>query len=160
MTPSFETAFPHALEDLREGIRSVVAFRENPADRSLLELASDKIHSALKADPTYIRAVYYDAIVDDLQGKSNDAPPKYQRVLKAAHADARFSQEVRYNLGVAYYHGYSWQSLDKAIAEFSEVLRVSRDASLKGLAIAGRAQAYAMHLIPPRPTDFQPEPLL
>lgn len=154
MPSSLETADPRALDALSEAIREVIAYRQDPANRRPLDIAGDRIKLALKRDPNYLRAVYYAAIVDDLQGKSAEATPKYEQVLSGARADSTFLQEVRYNLGVAYYHGYSWPWLDKAIKEFVRVLGETKDPSLKILALSGRAQAYAMHMIPPQPTKL------
>jgi len=153
MSSSLETTRPEALDALREAIHEVVAYRQDPTNRRRLDVASAKIKSALKDDPGYLRAIYYDAIVDDLMGRSAEASPKYEQVLRTARADSTFLQEVQYNLGVAYYHGYSWSSLDKAIPEFTRVLAETKDPSLRILAMSGRAQAYAMHMIPPIPAN-------
>src|SRR5437870_1482936 len=115
MTVSLETSHPKALDALSEAIREVTAYRGEPENPGRLDIASAKIRTALEEDPGYLRAVYYDAIVDDLRGKAKEALPKYERVLTAAAENSGFAQEVRYNLGVAYYHRYSWSWLDKAI---------------------------------------------
>ena len=70
MSSSLETTRPEALDALRAAIHEVVAYRQDPANRNRLDVASAKIKSALKEDPGYLRAIYYDAIVDDLMGKS------------------------------------------------------------------------------------------
>ncbi len=160
MTPSLETSNPRALNLLSEAVQEVKAYRQDPAHVKRLQVASAKIRSALREDPDYLRAVYYDAIVDDLTGKAADALPKYERILTVGQDDSKFFHEVRYNLGVAYYHRYSWSWLDKAIKEFETVLSKTKDPSLELLTRSARAQAYAMHMIPPLPADIDLEALV
>lgn len=150
MTRSLETPNRQALEFLTDAVADIEAYRQDPSLGARLTSAEEKLKKALQADPNYLRAVYYDAIVDDLQGKPADAPPKYQRVLDSGAGDEAFQLEVRYNLAVAHYHRYSWSELDRAIPLFTAVIEAAKDPSLRLLARAGRAQAHAMHMIPSR----------
>jgi tetratricopeptide (TPR) repeat protein len=146
----FETSEPNAFIALSEAMREIIAFRERPEARQHLETATDRIHKALSTDPDYGQAIYYDAILDDLSGRSVAATEKYERVLELTKDNPALANEVRYNLGVAYYHGYSWPYLDQAIVQFDQVLDSTRDTSLKALSLSARAQAFAMHVIPPK----------
>lgn len=150
MTTSLETSNPYALTLLSEAVREIIAYRRDPRSIHRLDEASKKIRSALEKDPDYLRAIYYDALVDDLRFRAGDAPPKYERVLAAAKDDSPFFYEVRYNLGVAHYHRYHRDSLEKAVAEFDIVLANSDDPTLQRLTRAARAQALAMHMFPPK----------
>jgi tetratricopeptide (TPR) repeat protein len=116
-----------------------------------LELAHACLSEAVQRDPGYLRAIYLNAMIDDLRGKANDAIPRFERVLEA---DPPFIEEVRYNLAVANYHRYSWPYLDKAVELFKQVLNnTEKETSLYLLAGAGLAQTYAMRMIPRLPTE-------
>ena len=157
---TLETSRPKALSLLGAAIEDLAIHKKDPSNTTVLAAASSKIRDALREDPNYLRALYYDAIVDDLLGNPFVAPPKYERVLDAVSPETPLFQEVRYNLGVAYYHRYSSEWLDKAIVQFRSVLVEARDPSLRILAQSARAQAFAMHMIPKIPTDLNKEVLL
>ena len=145
----FETEERRAFELLSDAIHDLESYRGS-RDRSALDAARTKIEGALEADPEYLRAIYYDAITDDLIGLPVDAPPKFERVLELSKGSP-FEHEVRYNLGVAYYHRYSWSYLEKAIDEFTQVIEAPSgevDDAIRLLARAIRAQANAMYMIP------------
>src|SRR4051812_5592699 len=71
---------------------------------SKLESAKEILDEARREDPQYLSAIYYTAVLDDLLGKAHDAIPSLEKILKA---DPPFSDEVRYHLGMAYYHRYN-----------------------------------------------------
>jgi len=116
-------------------------------DVAILESAKAKLTSALQKDPGYFRASYFDAIVDDLVGNSKRAAEIFARL---AEERPPFLDEVRYNLGVAEYHQYNHEALDRAIRHFSTVIKGGPELPLRLLARAGLAQAHAMHMIPKR----------
>jgi hypothetical protein len=85
--------------------------------------------------------------VRDLAGASVEAIPHLERVLSAAPSP--LAHEVRYNLAIACYHRYHANDVDRAIELFSDVIASKEaPASLRLLARAGRAQAFAMRMIP------------
>lgn len=117
---------------------------------SVLDSAKSSLATAISKDPLYFRAHYLDAIVDDLRGKPNLAVPTFQRLLSDSPP---FADEVRYNLGVAEYHHYFHEALERALTHFASVVQGASDLSLRLLAETGVAQASAMHMIPKDPSD-------
>ena len=119
-------------------------------ERSLskLESAKEILDEARREDPQYLSAIYYTAVLDDLLGKAHDAIPSLEKILKA---DPPFSDEVRYHLGMAYYHRYNSENLDRAIECFKRVFEAAPDSILRTSACAALGQAYAMKIIPTTP---------
>lgn len=113
-----------------------------------LEMAGNKLEEALSLDENFMRALYYSAIVKDLNGTPADAIKDFERLLNEGTS---FEEEISYNLAVAHYHRYNWEHLDQAIKLFNEVVKRTTDHSLKLLSRAGLAQAYAMRMIPQQP---------
>jgi tetratricopeptide (TPR) repeat protein len=147
MNMHLESPNREAFELVTDALVYIDQYR-NSRDVSALGSAKQKLQSATAKDPAYFRAHYFDAIVDDLAGHPADAVKTFEKLL-----DERppFIEEVRYNLGVAWYHHYNHEALDRAIESFTAVLRGSTDELLSILAHAGLAQAHAMHMIPKRP---------
>jgi tetratricopeptide (TPR) repeat protein len=117
---------------------------------TVLKSAKEKLVSAKGKDPLYFRAHYFDAIVDDLTGNSKTAVETFLRLLEE---QPPFAEEVRYNLGVAWYHQYNHEALDRAIGYLAASVD-STNEPLRLLARAGLAQAHAMHIIPKLPDQF------
>ena len=123
-------------------------------DQDRLATAQKRLEEAEKLDPRYLRVFYLKGIVRDLAGAPLEAIPYLEMVLSAARPP--FAHEVRYNLAIAYYHRYHAPDVDQAIALFDQVIADEEAApSLRLLAMAGRAQAFAMRMIPRFPD--QPE---
>jgi Tetratricopeptide repeat len=141
--------------------RDIRAYRRVRSQENL-ETALSKLESALNAEPDCLRVRYYHAVANDLGGRINEAVQSFEAVLDAIEGGPAAApltgvtpaliHEVRYNFGVALYHHYSWSYLDRAIEKFNQVVREASNRRLRLLARAGRAQAYAMHMIPPDPT--------
>jgi tetratricopeptide (TPR) repeat protein len=144
MDMHLESSNREAFELVTDALVFIDRYRES-RDMSVLASAKQKLQSARDKDPKYFRAHYFDAIVDDLAGRPNDAVKTFDTLLKE---QPPFVEEVRYNLGVAWYHHYSHEALDRAIELFSAVLNKTKDQLLLMLAHAGLAQAHAMHMIP------------
>src|SRR5437773_133795 len=115
-----------------------------------LQDAKGKLEAAIREDPHYIRAHYFAGITYDLVGLPAEAVERLEQVLRATPP---FKEEVEYNLGVAYYHRYSAQYIDKAIKHFNAVIQTSREIELVLLARAALAQAYAVRMIPGSPEE-------
>lgn len=146
-----ETKSRKAFELVTEALLDLDLYKKSK-DRTRLDSAQSNLAGAMTADPKYLRALYINAMVSDLQGKPKDAVEQLETVLRE---NPPFADEVRYNLAVASYHRYSHEHLDKAIKYFAEILENDdlKDNELKLLARAGRAQAYAMHEIPKNPDE-------
>ena len=147
MQMHLETRNREAFELVSDALEAVDRYRVS-RDVSILDDAKTKLVAAIQKDPSYFRASYYNAIVDDLAGRSAKAADELRKLVNLQPA---LTDEVRYNLAVAEYHGYGHEALDRAIDHFSEVLRESAEPALQLLAQAGLAQANAMHMIPKLP---------
>ena len=149
MQMQLETRNREAFELVTDALQAVDQYRVSK-DVSVLDDAKKKLLAAIDKDPAYFRASYYNAIVDDLAGRSSQAAEELKRLIDQ---QLGLSDEVRYNLAVAEYHGYGHEALDRAIENFSKVLKDTEEPSLKLLAEAGLAQANAMHMIPKLPEE-------
>jgi tetratricopeptide (TPR) repeat protein len=141
-----DTASRQAFEQVTSAMELIERFQRS-RDYSVLETADADLSAAVKADPNYLSAVYYSGIVKDLIGRAADAPPFFERIAKEI-TDPDIRAEALYNLGVAYYHQYSKDKLQKAQGFFGEVIASSRDEGLRLLAQANLAQTYAMKMHP------------
>ena len=145
METSADTLNKKAFDLFIEARKSIDSYRRSH-DIPSLEYANSRLQEALRIDPTYVRARYYNGIVLDMVGRAKDAIDEFENVL---HASPPFIDEVHYNLGVAYYHRYSQKYLAKAVEHFSKVIDGSKGGSaLELLARACLAQTYAMMMIP------------
>jgi tetratricopeptide (TPR) repeat protein len=144
MPLELETRNREAFELVTEALEFIDRYRES-RDVATLKDATVRLTQAREKDPNYFRARYYDAIVDDLSGRFRVAAEKLTGLLRESPP---LADEVRYNLGLAEYHGYSHSALERAIEQFKQVQKSVKDQSLRLRAQAGLAQAYAMHMIP------------
>jgi tetratricopeptide (TPR) repeat protein len=144
MPLELETHNREAFELVTQALEFMDQYRDS-RDVARLSEATVRLNAASQKDPNYFRARYYDAIVDDLSGRRESAVTKLTELLGQSPL---LADEVRYNLGLAEYHGYSHSALERAIQQFTRVLETVTDASLRLRARAGLAQAYAMHMIP------------
>jgi hypothetical protein len=144
MPMELETRNREAFELVTEALEFIDQYRAS-RDVSRLKDATVRLAAASQKDPNYFRARYYDAIVDDLSGRFKVAAEKLAGLLEQSPP---LADEVRYNLGLAEYHGYSHSALERAIEQFKQVLKAVKTHSLRLRAQAGLAQAYAMHMIP------------
>lgn len=144
MPMQLETRNRQAFELVTEALECIDQYRAS-RDVARLQDATTRLTQASAKDPNYFRARYYDAIVDDLSGRFKPAAEKLRCLLDQSPP---LADEVRYNLGLAEYHGYSHSALERAIEQFERVLTSVKDASLRLRAQAGLAQACAMHMIP------------
>lgn len=147
MITQFETENENASALVR-GVEREFEELKLQRDPFRLQSAKASLERAQKEDPHYLKAVYYNALVDDLLGKAQDAIPQFERVL---NAEPPFSAEVRYYLGLAHYHRYNVENLQKAIEYFSQVINRGKQDALELFAHASLGQAYAMKMIPAKP---------
>jgi tetratricopeptide (TPR) repeat protein len=134
-------AFNLATEALRDIDRFVSSSSKN---RTILVEARQKLAGAVHKDPTFIRAQYYSAIVDDMLGQPAKASTELERLLDQKPT---FRDEAEYNLGVSYYHQYSKDEMTKAISAFENVVQHTADIPLKYMASAGLVRAFAMMVL-------------
>lgn len=139
-----ETNSSKAFELVTDALRDINLYKHSK-DPEQLKSAETKLNLAMREDPEYLRPHYYRAMLQDLLGRPSDAVGPLEEILERRPA---FRDELLYTLGLAYYHQYSWSKLDKAIPHFEELIRQSKNRSLRLLAKATLAQAYAMHMIP------------
>jgi len=144
MPMQLETRSREAFELVTEALEYIDQYRTS-RNVARLQDATARLTQATEKDPNYFRARYYDAIVDDLSGRFKPAAVKFRGLLEQSPP---LADEVRYNLGLAEYHGYNHSALERAIEQFELVLKSVRDTSLRVRAQAGIAQACAMHMIP------------
>jgi tetratricopeptide (TPR) repeat protein len=134
-------AFNLTTDALRDIDRFVSSLSKN---RTVLVDAKEKLMSAVEKDPRFSRAQYYSAIVDDLLGQPAKAVSQLETLI-ASGPD--FKVEAQYNLGVSYYHLYSRDKIDRAIAEFELVATQASTSALKYMAQAGLIRSFAMMIL-------------
>lgn len=134
-------AFNLATEALRDIDRFVSSSSKN---RAILMEAREKLAGAVNKDPSFMRAQYYSAIVDDMLGQPAKAATELEQLLDRKPA---FKDEAEYNLGVSYYHLYSKDQIKKAITAFENVIRQTTDVPLKYMASAGLVRAFSMMVL-------------
>lgn len=146
-----------AFESTTVAIEKIDQYRRSTSkELGMLQTAESELEKACTEEPGYLTAVFHSGVVKDLIGKPKDAVPFFEKILAEVPEAKRKSYlrlETRYNLAVAYYHQYSHSKLDKAEGHFKKVIEGTPDGglepdTLKNLARAGLAQAYAMWMIP------------
>src|ERR1017187_1799853 len=108
-------AFNLATEALRDIDRFVSSSSKN---RTILVEARQKLAGAVHKDPSFIRAQYYSAIVDDMLGQPAKAASELERLLDQKPT---FKDDGEYNLGVRYYRLYSKAKNTNATGAFENV---------------------------------------
>src|SRR5207249_484394 len=106
MNMHLESKSREAFELVTDALEIIDRYRSS-RDITVLNSAKQKLESAWKKDPDYFRAYYFDAIVDDLAGRAARAAGKLSALLDEGPP---FVEEVRYNLGLAWYHQYSLEA--------------------------------------------------
>lgn len=144
MAMNLDTRYPQAFDRLREARQSLDRFKQGK-EREQLKMAAQLITEALQIDPQYLRAFYYRGMVKDLLGQPGEAASDFELVLNQRPP---FLTEVKYNLGVAYFHKYGHPNLKTAISHFEDVIESTDNQALRLFARAGIAHAYAVMMIP------------
>lgn len=144
MAMNLETKYPQAFDRLRQAQASLAQFKRRK-DKKQLELANQFISEAIDIDPQYLRAFYYRGMVNDMLGHAVEAVKDFELVLSQ---NPPFLEEVKYNLGVAYFHRYGQPNLKIAIQQFEAVVESAENPSLRLSALAGITHAYAVMMIP------------
>jgi tetratricopeptide (TPR) repeat protein len=123
----------------------------NQRDREHLTRAEETLQSALEVDPKYLNAVYFLALTYDLLGKPAEALRRYEDVLAERPP---FEAEVLYHFGLAHYHLYYAENLDRAKESFLQVINSGESGRLIAAAHAALAQVYAQKMIPKFPLEI------
>ena len=151
MSMRINTNNPEVLNLMSDAMWELDRYKETKQLEQLIS-ANDKFEKAIALDPKCMRCLFYGAMVNDLVGKPKDAVEKLERLLSE---NPPSSDEVEYNLAVAYYHRYSHRWLEKADEHFRAVLDKSENPTLRLMAHAGLAQTHAMWIIQRDP--FHPD---
>jgi hypothetical protein len=107
-----------------------------------LDAAQALLNRAQQLDPTYTRAKYIAALVEDLGGRPADASDQLQGVLAEGYT---LAGEVRFNLAVAEYHQYHKENLERAERELRTLLEDNdTSAAIRLYASVLLVQIYAM----------------
>src|ERR1700730_10342977 len=168
MTLQLKTEDPEVLSGVYAGFDNLQRYK-TAGDVSSLNRAVTAFQRAASLDPHYFPAVYYHAITQDLSGRSSMAVEylnkihaeieeglhRKRRIGKPSTLEApegelsrQILEEVRFNLGVAYYHVYTGDNIDKAIKWFEDVEASNYTARpIKLLAKVALAQAWAQKII-------------
>jgi tetratricopeptide (TPR) repeat protein len=117
-------------------------------DFKTLEVARVKLEKAVRTDPEYLQALYYQALVSDLVGRASEAIPELELLIEA---QPHIATTIKYNLALAYFHRYNRPSLREAARHLRTIVRREPDLSLRLLAEGGLARTYAMSIIPADP---------
>lgn len=146
MSLSLTSSNRAAFESLTDGLRAMQRYYDT-RDVSDIEEAAQRIDAAISLDKHYGLAVFYKGVVLDLIGTPADAPQYFERILNEC-TEPDLEVETKFNLGVVYYHRYSYPFLAQAESYFKEVIAQSGDEKLKRLAQAHLAQTHAMWMRP------------
>jgi tetratricopeptide (TPR) repeat protein len=111
---------PRANAYLALGLDSLLRFREQPDNPTVLIEAERDLAKALEEDPAFLPAIYYRGVVRQLQGDSDLAISDLTDVLESR---SPFKNEARFNLAVARYHRYGRVDLEEAESEFDTLLQ-------------------------------------
>jgi len=147
--------------ELVAGAVAAIASYKSTRDRSVLEGALANLKLASQHDNHYLLAPYYIAVIEDLLGRSRSAAEQLLAILsEAPTAYPKLINEMRFNLAVAQYHGYSHDCLKAAAATLDTVLSDTNTlfGRIKHFRVrlhsrALLAQVYAMWSIPRTPED-------
>lgn len=119
---ALETGNRQACELVANAIGAIDAYKLTRA-RDLLEHALADLKLARHHDGHFLLAPYYIAVIEDLLGRSRDAAEQLQIILSEAPTGRPdLINEMRFNLAVAQYHGYSHEHLQGAAATLEKIL--------------------------------------
>ncbi len=116
-----ETQNPKAFGLYNEALTALEEYSTR-GDWSYLERAALLLGGALSADPSFIRAEYQLAVVQNLLGRHEQAIRTMERI---ANMDTPFKLEAVYNLATAYLYLYKPESYPKATQAFRDVIRLA-----------------------------------
>jgi tetratricopeptide (TPR) repeat protein len=157
---ALETENRHAFELVMNAIGAIDRYKRS-RDRQVLDSALAKLTQAQRHDEQYMLVPYYMAVVEDLLGRSRDAAERLRAILSETPKE-RYGliNEMRFNLAVAEYHGYSHdnlraaaETLDKILSDTGTLFRRLKYYRLRLYSRALLAQVHAMWSIPRRPED-------
>jgi tetratricopeptide (TPR) repeat protein len=142
-----ETSSKRAVELVERAMADLETYRRiKHPDR--LDRAIAQLDQATEEDPNYLLALYGRAIAEDLSGRTAHAIEEFEKVFAE---NPPFVDDVEYHLGLAHYHRYNWDSLDRAITHLSAVAERTQDPILECRAQVALVQAFGMRMIPPDP---------
>jgi tetratricopeptide (TPR) repeat protein len=158
---ALETESRQAFELVANAVDAIDRYkRSRDRDRRTLEAALTDLEEARRHDGRYLLAPYYVAVVEELLHRSPNAAELLRALLAQAPNEPSLIHEMRFNLAVAQYHGYSHRHLRPAAETLREVLgstNTLRDriaycrVRLHSLALL--AQVHAMWSIPSTPEE-------
>src|SRR5215213_1629628 len=96
--PEYKGPTPEAFRGFIDGVQSLRAYLETNNGEKLVK-AEQQLSESLVADPYFIPAKYYKAIVLTHERRSNEAIPLLEQLREV---DPPFKAEVLYNLAFAY----------------------------------------------------------
>jgi hypothetical protein len=155
MKLQLDTAVRQAFDSYSEAVSLLEEYRQS-GEKAFVTRAEGVLGKAREADPHWIRPIYLRSILNDLSGNSQAAIDTLLPFRDLP--DSSFAFEVKYNLGVAYYHRYSERFLNEAEPLFQYVH--SRGPKPLGLlAAASLAQVYGLRILlkePERRAELKP----
>jgi tetratricopeptide (TPR) repeat protein len=165
MALALDTANRNVFELVVGAIETVDRYKRS-RDRGALEGALADLQKAGEEDRNYLLPPYYMAVVEDLLGQSRDAVERLGKMLPLVETEYPFlANEMRFNLAVAQYHGYSHRHLREAVQTLDRILCDTRGLfarlryyRLRLQSKALLAQVYAMWSIPRMPEDLNTSP--
>jgi len=105
-----ESANWRATARYTEGYKRLRTFRTS-TDRRLLDEAEKLLREAVAIDPAYQAARFHLGVVEELQGRHEDAAHQFEELLALVD---KVPAEVLYNTGLAYFHHYTDEGYEKA----------------------------------------------
>jgi len=140
---------PRANAHLSLGLDSLLRFREQPANPTVLNEAERDLTMALEQDPAFLPAVYYRGVVRQLKGDNDLAISDLTTVIESR---SRFKNEARFNLAVARYHKNDRADLEEAESLLETLLKSKAISNRLRLQImVSLAQVYGQLMIQNNP---------
>jgi tetratricopeptide (TPR) repeat protein len=114
--PEYKGPTPEAFRGFIDGVQSLRDYLETNNGEKLVK-AEKQLSESLVADPYFIPAKYYKAIVLTHERRSNEAIPLLEQLREA---DPPFKAEVLYNLAFAYSREYEHRRFQEALVAINE----------------------------------------
>lgn len=157
---ALETANRLSFEVVANAVEAINSYRVTRA-RETLETALADLRNARERDRHYLFVPYYIAVIEELLGRSHEAVEQLRVILSEAPGDRpALINELRFNLAVAQFHGYSheWlqtasETLQRILADTNSVAGRLRYSRLRLHSRALLSRVYAMWSIPRTPED-------
>ena len=134
----------NALEHFVKALNNIEKFKDL-RDYHLLKEADDNLNIALKLDSNFYKPKLFKGILYDLNGKQEEAIDLLKELVNEVPEELK--NEIRFNLGVAFFHRYSEEYVKESIFYFEKIKENETETEMLLLAKASLSQSYAMMIL-------------